>query len=95
MQSIESIPTWFSTYFNITLGSAQVILSCIVLLSVMIPVMILSKNRGHLIDIIMLFLVEGLLVGIGWFPFWFLIATVVLISFMVARMGVDAILSGG
>jgi len=92
--SLESIPTWFSDFFDITLGAAQVLLSIVVILAVLLPTLYLAKGYSNLIPIIILFLTEGFLVAIGWFPFWFLIATVVIIAFMFSRVATDGILGG-
>ena len=92
---LESIPTWFSDYFDITVGAAQVFLSIMVILTILLPTLYLSKGHSNLIPVIMLLLVEGFLVAIGWFPFWFLIATVVIIAFMFSRIVTDGILGGG
>jgi hypothetical protein len=92
VQSLESIPTWFSDFFDITLESGQVILSIFVILAVLLPIMYVSRNRrGFVIELIMIFLTEGVLVGIGWLPFWLLIATVALVAFGVATLGTNAV----
>ena len=63
--SLEDVPTWFSDSMGITLASAQVILSVVVLLSVLLPTMYLSRgSKSVTIEVVMLFLVESLLVGI-------------------------------
>jgi len=94
MQSLESIPTWLSDYLDITLGAAQVLLSIIVILAVLLPTLYLSRGHSNIIPVIILFLVEGFLVAIGWFPFWFLIATVVIVAFMFSKLMTDLILGG-
>lgn len=91
MQSLESIPTWFSDYLDISLGAGQVILSIVVVLAVLLPTMYLAKDRSNMIEIIMVFLTEGALVGIGWLPFWMLIATIAVVAFGVATLGSAAV----
>lgn len=85
MQSIEDIPTWFSDYFGISLEAGQVILSIIVILAVLLPTMYLSKGtRGITIETVLLFLTMSVLVGIGWLPFWILIATIAVVVMAVS-----------
>ena len=95
MQSLESIPTWFSDYMSITLEAAQMILSVAVILAILLPTMYLARGqRAVMIEIIMLFLAECLLVGIGWLPFWILIATVAVLAFAVASFGTKTVTGG-
>lgn len=91
MQSLESIPTWFADFTNINLEAAQALLSIVVFLAVLLPTLYLSKGRGNVPAILMFFLVEVMLVGIGWLSFWILIATIALLAFAVALLGSDAV----
>ena len=73
---------------GISLAAAQVILSIVVILAVLLPTMYLARGtRAITIEIVMLFLCECLLVGIGWLPFWILIATVAVLAFAIASFG--------
>jgi len=93
--SLEDVPTWFSDSMGITLASAQVILSVVVLLSVLLPTMYLSRgSKSVTIEVVMLFLVESLLVGIGWFPFWLLIATLAVLALAIAFLGTKVVTGG-
>ena len=95
MQSLESVPTWFSDYMDISLGAAQAILSIVVVLTVLLPVMYLTRNRkGLVIEIVLLFLLEGFLVAIGWLPFWLLIGTVAMMAMAIASLGARVITGG-
>lgn len=95
MQSLESIPTWFSDYMDISLEAAQVILSIFVIFAFLLPVMYLSRGRNsNLPTILTFFLVESLLVGIGWLNVWVLITSVALASAGVAYLGRGAITGG-
>lgn len=94
MQGLESIPTWFSDTMEITLASAQVILSVAVIFMVLLPVMYLSKGRSNLPTILMFFLVEAALVGLTWLPLWVMIGTVALMALAIASLGTDAIVGG-
>lgn len=88
MQSLEDIPTYFADFMGISLAAAQVILSIVVILAVLLPTMYLARGtRAITIEIVMLFLCECLLVGIGWLPFWILIATVAVLAFAIASFG--------
>jgi len=84
---LEDIPQDFADYFDINLGSAQVILSIAVMFAVVLPVMYLAKDKHQLPIIVSMFLVESLLVGIGWLPFWILIMTVAVTVMAIALLG--------
>ena len=93
--SLESIPTYFSDFMDISLEAAQAILSIFVILAVLLPTMYLSRgNKSTVIEIVMLVLTESFLVGIGWLPFWLLIATVAVLSFGVAALGTKTVTGG-
>ena len=92
MQSLESIPTWFADAMDINLAAAQVILSVAILLAVLLPTMYLSRgSKSTTIELVMFFLVESLLVGIGWLPFWILIATVAVLGLAIASLGTKVV----
>ena len=94
--SLESIPTYFSDFMDISLEAGQAILSIVVILAVLLPTMYLSRgSKSTVIEIVMLVLTESFLVGIGWLPFWLLIATVATMAFGVAVVGTDGILGRG
>ena len=88
MQSLESIPAWFADAMDINLATAQTILSIVVLLTILLPTMYLSRgSKSTILELVMLFLTECLLVGIGWMPFWVLIATVAVMAMAIAFLG--------
>lgn len=88
MQSIEDIPTWLSAALDISLEASQMILSIVVILAVLLPTMYLARGvRALTIEVVMLFLSECLLVGIGWLPFWILITTIAVVALAVATLG--------
>ena len=90
--SLEDIPTWFSDYMNISLEAAQVLLSIVVIAAALLPTMYLSRGRKSiLIEIVLLFMCEAFLVGIGWLPFWLLIATVAVMAMAIATLGTDMV----
>lgn len=92
MQSIEDIPTWFSDFFGISLEAAQVILSIVVILAILLPTFYLARGtRAVLIEVVLLFLTETVLVGIGWLPFWVLIGTVAIMAMAIALLGTKII----
>lgn len=92
--SLESIPTYFSDFLDITLVAGQTILSIIVIFAVLLPVMYLTRGRSNTIYILTFFLTEAFLVGIGWLSFWILIATVALMAFGVASLGTKTVIGG-
>ena len=93
--SLEDIPSLVADAWGITEASAQVLLSIVVILSVLLPVMYLARGKRALtIEIVMIFLVECLLVGIGWLPFWILIATVAVMAVGIAYLGTAVVVGG-
>ena len=95
MQGIEEIPEWLADAWLISDAAAQVILSIVVLFAVLLPTMYLSKGESPAIYMIVSFLSLCLLVGIGWLPFWVLIATVAIMAIAVAMLSSDVVLGRG
>jgi len=93
IMSLEDIPTYLSDFLDISTEAAQVLLSIVVILAILLPTFYLSKGN-RIAEIIMLFLAECLLVGIGWIPFWVLIATVAMMAFGISVLGTDAVTGG-
>lgn len=94
--SLEDIPAYFADFTGINLGSAQIILSVIVLFTLLLPTMYLAQgSRALSIEIVVLFLGECLLVGIGWLPFWILIATIAIMAVAVALLGTKVVVGMG
>ena len=95
MQGLESIPTWFADTWDISLEAAQVLLSIVVLFAVLLPVMYFARgSRAIAIEFIVFFLTEALLIGIGWLPFWIMIATVAVMAIAVAMIGTKVVTGG-
>lgn len=95
--SLEDIPSAFGTYFGITTASAQILLSIVVIFMVLLPVIYLTRETNGAITIyIMTFLlIQALLIGIGWLPYWIMIATVAMMTIAVAMIGSKAITGEG
>lgn len=92
--SLEDIPAAVADLWGITLASAQILLSIIVILAVLLPTMYLSKGSNEMIIIIMTFITISLLVGIGWLPFWILIAIVSVMAIAWAFLGSKVVVGG-
>ena len=95
MQGIEEIPEWLADAWLIDEAVAQVLLSIVVIFSILLPVMYLSKGKSPTLYMIFAFLAECLLVGLGWMPLWVLIATVAVMAIAVAMLGADTVLGTG
>ena len=90
--SLEDIPSAFADAVGINEGTAQVILSIIVIFALLLPTMLLARGKNAtLIYLIMLLLAECLLVGLAWMPFWILIATVAMMALGIAILGSEAV----
>jgi len=88
---LEDIPVAFADYFGITETTAQVILSITVIFTLLLPTMYLSKGKSLTIYLMVFLLAECLLVGLGWLPFWILIATVAMMGIAMATLGTGAV----
>jgi len=90
--SLEDIPSAFADAVGINEGTAQVILSIVVIFSLLLPTMLLARGKNATtIYLIMLLLAECLLVGLGWMPFWILIATVAMMAVAIAMLGAKVV----
>lgn len=90
--SLEDIPSAFADAVGINEGTAQVILSIVVIFTVLLPTMLLARGKNAtMIYLIMLLLAECLLVGLGWMPFWILIATVAMMAVAIAMFGAKVV----
>ena len=90
--SLEDVPASFAEYFGINEGTAQVILSIFVIFTILLPTMLLARGKNAtMIYLVMLLLAELLLVGLGWMPFWILIATVSMMALGIAVLGTSAV----
>jgi hypothetical protein len=93
---LEDIPFDFAEYMGITEATAQVILSIIIIFTLLLPAMLLSRGKNATtIYLIMLLLAECLLVGLGWMPFWILIATVGMMAIAIASLGTGVVTGEG
>ena len=94
--SLEDIPSAFADAVGINEGTAQIILSIVVIFMMLLPTMLLARGKNAvMIWLIVFLLAEGILVGLGWLPFWFLIATVAMMALAVAALGADVVTGGG
>jgi hypothetical protein len=93
--SLEDVPTWFSDAMGISLEAAQVILSIVVILAVLLPVFYLARGRrGLMIELVLFFMTASFLIGIGWLPFWVMIAAIATMALAIALLG-TRIVTGG
>jgi hypothetical protein len=86
--SFEDIPQTFADAVGINLATAQVILSITIIFALLLPTMLLARGKNAtIIYLTVLLLAECLLVGLGWMPFWILIATVGVMAIAIAMLG--------
>ena len=90
--SLEDVPAAFAEYFGINEGTAQMILSITIIFTLLLPTMVLARGKNAtMIYLIMLLFAELLCVGLGWMPFWVLIATVGMMAIAIALLGTHAV----
>jgi len=86
--SLEDIPSYFADATGINEGTAQVILSAIVIVAFLFPYLVLARKKpSSTISLILTLFAECLLVGLGWLPFWLLIMSTLMGAFAVAFLG--------
>jgi len=94
--SLEDIPAAFADFVGTNEGTAQIILSVVVIFTILLPTMLLARGKNATtVWLIMTFLALVLLVGLGWVPFWILIATIALMAMSIAILGADTVTGGG
>ncbi len=90
--SLEDIPAVFAEAVGINEGTAQMILSVAVIAAILLPTMLLARGKNAtMIYLIMLLFAELIVVGLGWMPFWVLIATVAMMALAIALLGAQAV----
>ena len=90
--SLEDVPAVFAEYFGINEGSAQVILSVTIIFTFLLPTMFLARGKNAtMVYLIMLLFAELLCVGLGWMPFWILIATVAMMAVGIAFLSTGVV----
>ena len=90
--SLEDVPSALADALAITESTAQVIISIAVIFALLLPTMYLAKGKNAItIYIIVVFIGECLLVGLGWMPFWILITTLGCIALAIAAIGAQAV----
>lgn len=94
MPSIEDVPAYWATYWGISTLAAQVLLSTIVFMMVMIPILILTKGQNQTVNAVAIIFTEAVLVGIAWLDSWIMILTVVVIVLLFANK-ISGLVVGG
>jgi hypothetical protein len=94
MQSLEDFPSWLATFWDISLESAEIIISIVVISAILLPVLYLTRGKSNMIAVLTFFLSEALLVGLGWLDSWVMIATVCVLALFVAKFGADMVTGG-
>jgi hypothetical protein len=70
-------------------------LSIAMIAAILLPIMYFARGtRAMAIEIVFLFLAESLLVGIGWLPYWTMIATVAVMAIAIALLGTRVVTGG-
>ena len=94
--SLEDIPAAFAEAVGINEATAKVILSITIIFALLLPTMLLARGRNATtIYLVMILLAECLLVGLGWMPFWILIATVGMLAVAIAFLGTKVVTGEG
>lgn len=90
--SLEDIPAVFAEAVGINEGTAQMILSLTIVFAILLPTMLLARGKNATtIYLIMLLFGELICVGLGWMPFWVLIATAGMMAIAISLLGTGAV----
>ena len=75
--SLEDIPSAFADYLGINEITGQLLLSLVVIFTLLLPTMYLARGKNAVtIWLIVTFLGECIVLGLGWLPFWIMIMTI-------------------
>lgn len=88
---LEEIPTYLAEYLGVTVETAQVLLSIIVFVAVLLPVMIVAKGKYPMAVFMAAQLTLLFLVGVQWLAFWVLTLDIVGICAGAAILGANMI----
>ena len=92
MPSLEDVPEAFGNFIGVNETTAQLILSIIIILALLLPSMILARGKNAVtVWLIMVFFGELIVLGLGWLPFWVLIMTISVTALSIALIGSNAI----
>ena len=90
--SFEDVPSAFADYLGINEITGQLFLSLVVIFTLLLPTMYLAKGKNALsIWLIVTFLGECIVLGLGWLPFWIMIMTIAMTALAIAIIGAKAI----
>lgn len=90
--SMTEIPSAVATYFGIDVISAQLILSIIIILLLLVPAMILSNGKNApVVWLLMIFFGYIIALSLGWAPFWVLVMIIALVAMGIAFLGTKAV----
>ena len=86
--SLEDIPSYFADAVGINITTAASILSIIVIIAILFPYLVLAhKKPSTTISLILVFLGECVVLGLGWMPFWIMIMTISVTALSIAWLG--------
>jgi len=75
--SLEDIPAYLADYTGINETTAQLILSIVVIFTLLLPTMILSRGKNApTVWLITVFIGECIVLALGWMPFWIMVMTI-------------------
>jgi len=91
--SLEDIPAYLAEFAGINLTTAQLILSVGVIFTLLLPTMSLTRGKNApTIWLIMVFLGECIVLGLGWLPFWIMIMTICVTVLAIAVFSSNAMI---
>ena len=87
--TLEDIPSAFADAVGTNETTAGIIISVMVIFTLLLPTLYLGRDSKSLpmIAILVFFLAEAIVVGLGWLNAWVMFATVVLMAMGIALLG--------
>jgi hypothetical protein len=92
---ITLIPTWLAERLGISVFAAGLLSSMIVLLMPLVLIIIFTRGKGFVIELIVSILALSIDVAIGWLPVWLFGIIILMIAFGFARFMTDKIGGSG
>ena len=91
--SLEDAPEALATFFGINETTAALFLSLSVIMAIVLPIMILTRenDNGVIIWLIFTFIGECVVMGLGWLPLWVMVMTLIITSIPISMLGAKVI----
>jgi len=92
---MTEVPSYFADMTGLNETTAQIILSAIIILMILLPYLVATKGKADMtISFVLIFVALAIATGLGWAPFWLLIMIVAIVALGWAFIGSKATTGG-